>query len=116
MVRLSVILVFAVLLLFGGTAHAIDKKKVKGKDVPVSQTDKKTEDRDTGAVLPDTRRKDPGHGKYDDFVDKNGNGIDDRVERAQQKPEKSKMPNKESSEKSGKIGPGDTLKTKKTKN
>jgi hypothetical protein len=118
MVRLLIILALAVLVLLGGSAIAIDKKKVKGKNVPVSQTEDKVENKDTGTALPETKRKvkDPVQGQYDDFVDKNGNGIDDRAEKSQQKPEKSKERDKKTPIESDKAKSDGTPKTKKTKN
>ena len=74
--------IFCALFLFSlsGTAFAVEKK-VKKADVKKTAVKKETPKKN----LKDTKTKQTAKKKYDNFIDKNNNGIDDRKENLKKK-------------------------------
>ena len=69
-----------------GPAYSVEKKK---KDKP--KTEQKSKQPAKKPTPPPAKKPEPPKKpKYDDFVDKNKNGIDDRKENLKKKPSKSK--------------------------
>lgn len=78
--RLLVIVVSLTgLLIAGQTSFAVDKVEKKSGQ---TQTSKRAAPKPTPPSKPASPKKpDPPKKKYDDFIDKNKNGIDDRQEK-----------------------------------
>jgi hypothetical protein len=83
------------LLLLAATAIAVEKKSA-GKPNPPKTADSasliKNRTQDTARTGAIEKSKNPSSDSYDDFIDKNNNGIDDRVERRPEKAEKKNEP------------------------
>jgi len=79
------------LLASGGSAFAVEKKSKDTKPAPKTEEKKKPEKKpETEKPEKPTKKPEPKK-KYDDFVDKNKNGIDDRRENLKKKPEDKKQ-------------------------
>ena len=79
------------LLSCGGSSWAVEKKSKDEK--PASKTEqKKPEAKPADKKPAPPQAKQEPKKKYDDFVDKNKNGIDDRRENLKKKPSDTKKP------------------------
>lgn len=77
------------LLSSGGSAWAVDKKSKDNEPPSKSEEKKKPEkkpEKEPAKKPPDEPTNKPEKKKYDNFVDKNKNGIDDRRENLKRKP------------------------------
>jgi hypothetical protein len=93
-----VIYIIIVLFLFGSLAFGIDKTESKKKtaDTSMSVKSQETTAREAKkAELPEDRKSQQNEqSDYNDFVDENNNGLDDRVEGKTKKPLESSVEDK----------------------
>lgn len=80
----ALIYIFAMIFLLSvcGTVGAVDKKDKTTPPVTENKNQKKQDTKDKSQES----KPAPTQKKYDDFVDKNNNGIDDRKENLKEKP------------------------------
>ncbi len=100
--KLLIILILAVFL-FGSASFAIEKQQQKKQPIEKPKQEVKSPDKKTPDIKADVNRNNEPTGKdYDNFIDENKNGIDDRAEgkskeSKKNKPEKTRKKTKEPS-------------------
>ena len=82
---LTYLICLAFALSLSGPVLAVDKKEKK----PKTKTEEKKKPESSDKKKPEAKKK-----KYDDFIDKNKNGVDDRRENVKKKPASSKKDEK----------------------
>jgi len=99
--------IFVVSLIFSGASFAVDKtSSKKTKKEPLKSEAKIQTDRSTGQIKPDSNKTQDNPRDYNNFIDKNNNGIDDRVEN-----KRTKTPESDQGKPSGDSAQKDTSKT-----